>query len=274
MRPPKKTTTTTQLPRITEEELPAKNTETTKIATPSTLLPSDKQQSKPTTLSAYVFIGINNQWPYPVLARGLYVSVDREDKRLSPQSPFTMDQKVLTKGLQRIEFNRFEQRGEKKQKNYFKLESIHCIDPKTNAIIYEIPGLAFAQESFFYVTLEKPTTPPDITQPIPQTIEGKKKPPRSPEAPSKSGKHVPRTKKVSTSTPSSHTTSSESITTSLESNLSDLTPVFIMPPHSSGKKSAERPTHDTATPTLPAHGEPNTYNDLTALPEPPPGDVQ
>ncbi|MDZ4151330.1 hypothetical protein [Methylicorpusculum sp.] len=269
IRPIKKTNTATQLTPITEEEQPVTPTD---APTPSTQLPSDTQQTQQTNLSAYVFVGINNQWPYPVIARGLYVSVDREDKNISPQPPFTIDQKVLTKGLQRIEFNRFEQRGEKKQKNYFKLESVHCVDPKTNTIIYEIPGLAFAQDSFFYITLEKPTTP-NIPRPTPQTIEGKQKPPRSPASPSMGGKHVTRKKRFSSSTSSSRTTSTESTESSPESDLSSLTPLFIMPPHSSGKKSVERPSHDTPTPTLPSQDKPNSNTDLTTLPEPPPGNV-
>lgn len=215
---------------------------------------------QPATTAATVFLGVRSTHPKGLLIKGIYESVDREDKNIPPRSPFITEQRAAANTLERIEFNRFAQQGQGAKKNYFKLRRVIFIDQETGETVKEMETIELESGNFFYIELTAPE----------KVRVSRHKPPRSPDSPSTPGKHAPRQKKQSKSAPASsmHSPKSATITPTLSA------PEFIsvLPPHAP-EKSVERPAHAATTPTLPAHRASAAPGDLTTLPEPPPGNA-
>lgn len=259
---PKKTDNSSKLQTIPEDKILAPRTEEQATTEPSTsrAVTTDKKQQPQTTLQSFVFVGIKTNMPQGVIAQALYESVDRENKSLEPLAPFTLEKRVPMGALQRIEFNRFEQRGQGEGKNYFKIKKIQILNQKTKEILKEIFAPELEDGTYFFAEFAAP--------------EGTSKPPRSPDSPSASslGKHVQKQKRHSKSMPSSLTTSPKN-TPITKSEGATPTPVFIMPSHSpSGKSPIERPAHDASSSAQQTSRD--AVRDLSALPEPPPSDAQ
>ncbi len=228
-------------------------------STPGSSAP-DKKPAQQTSLQQFVFIGVKTELPHGIIVQALYESVDRENKKLAPLSPFMLEKRVPRDALQRIEFNRLEQRGQGEGKNYFKIQKIQFLNQKTKEMLKEMFAPELENGTYFFAEFAAP--------------EGTSKPPRSPDSPSawSRGKHVQKQKRYSKSMPSSLSTSPENIAIT-KSEGATPTPVFIMPPHSpSGKSPIERPAHDASSSAQQTSRD--TIRDLSALPEPPPGDAQ
>lgn len=258
-----------KLQTIKEDETltPPTDEQVSPMPSTSRAVTPDKKQQQQTTLQTFVFIGVKTNLPQGVIVQALYESVDRENKSLAPLSPFIIEKRVASGALQRLEFNRFEQRGHGDRKNYFKLNKIQFFNQKTKDLLKEMLAPELENGNFFYTEFIAPIEPPAPTL-------SASKPPRSPDSPStlSLGKHVKKQQRHSKSMPSS-LSSSPANTPAIKSEGATPTPVFIMPPYAPSDKSPlERPTHDATSSDRPTRHD--SLRDLSTLPEPPPGDVQ
>ncbi len=262
----RKTANLPTLQTIQENEtLRTEGQASTAPSTPGSIAP-DKKSAQQTALQSFVFIGVKTDLPQGVIVRALYESVDRENKDLTPLSPFMLEKTVSKGKLQRIEFNRFEQRGQGEGKNYFKIKKVQFLDQKTKELLKEMLAPELEDGSYFFAEFAAPL---EASTP---TISASK-PPRSPDSPSawSTGKHVKKQQRHSKSMPSSLPSSPENPSSSKSEGTTPYQ--FIMPPYSpSGKSPIERPTHDATSSDLPTRHD--SVRDLSTLPEPPPGDVQ